>query len=176
MALLQFIAARFKSGRRTAEMRKNFFKYLSDLMQKDKSIVFLTGDLGHSFFEEVRDKFPDRVINCGIAEQSMVGIAAGLALAGKKAYCYSVAPFLVYRTLEQIRDDVCYQNLNVKLIGVSSSGFLGFTHNLTGKENEEDLLKNLPNIKRYYPKTEDEIKEAVIQSYKLKNPAYIKIS
>lgn len=144
-------------------------------MKKDKNVFFLTGDLGFSFFEEVKEKFPDRFINCGIMEQSMVGIAAGLALSGKKPYCYSTAPFLVYRALEQIRDDVCYQNLNVKFTGVAISGFIGFTHNLEGKENEEDLLKNLPNIKRYYPKNETELKNNLLKMYKSKNPAYIKL-
>lgn len=144
-------------------------------MKKDKSVMFLTGDLGFSFFEEVQEKFPDRFINCGIMEQSMVGIAAGLALSGKKPYCYSTAPFLVFRALEQVRDDVCYQNLNVKFIGVAVSGFVGFTHNLEGKENEEDLLKNLPNMKRHYPKSETELKAALLKMYKSDNPAYIKL-
>ena len=155
--------------------RKEFFKILCELAKKDKDIIFLTGDLGYSFFEEFKDKFPDRFINCGVIEQSMVGIAAGLALSGKKPYCYSTAPFLVYRALEQIRNEVCYQNLNVKFVGVSISGFVGFTHNLEGKENEEDLLKNLPNIKRYYPKTEEELKDVLLKTYKSNNPAYIKL-
>lgn len=144
-------------------------------MKKDKNIFFLTGDLGFSFFEEIKEKFPNRFINCGIMEQSMVGIAAGLALSGKKPYCYSTTPFLVYRALEQVRDDVCYQNLNVKFIGVAVSGFVGFTHNLEGKENEEDLLKNLPNIKRHYPKTETELKKSLSKMYESNNPAYIKL-
>ncbi len=156
-------------------MRKLFFKHLNELMKKDKNVFFLTGDLGFSFFEEIKENFPDRFINCGIMEQSMIGIASGLALSGKKPYCYSTAPFLVYRALEQVRDDVCYQNLNVKFIGVAVSGFVGFTHNLEGKENEEDLLKNLPNIKRYYPKTEVELKKYLSKMYKSNNPTYIKL-
>jgi len=131
--------------------------------------------LGYSFFEEFQDKFPKQFINCGVIEQSMVGIAAGLALSGKKPYCYSTVPFLLYRALEQIRSDVCYQNLNVKFVGVSVSGFVGFSHNLEGKENEEDLLKNLPNIKRYYPKKEKELKSVLLKMYKSNNPAYIKL-
>jgi len=155
--------------------RKEFFKILCELAKKDKDIIFLTGDLGYSFFEEFQDKFPKQFINCGVIEQSMVGIAAGLALSGKKPYCYSTVPFLLYRALEQIRSDVCYQNLNVKFVGVSISGFVGFSHNLGGKENEEDLLKNLPNIKRYYPKTEKELKSALLKMYKSNNPAYIRL-
>lgn len=156
-------------------LRKEFFKILCELAKKDRDTIFLTGDLGYSFFEDFQNKFPKQFINCGVIEQSMIGIAAGLALSGKKPYCYSTAPFLVCRALEQIRNDVCYQNLNVKFVGVSISGFVGFTHNLEGKENEEDLLKNLPNIKRHYPKTEKELKEILLKSYKSSSPAYIKL-
>ncbi len=156
-------------------IRKEFFKILCELAKKDKNIIFLTGDLGYSFFEEFQEKFPKQFINCGVIEQSMVGIAAGLALSGKKPYCYSTAPFLLYRALEQIRSDVCYQNLNVKFVGVSISGFVGFSHNLGGKENVEDLLKNLPNIKRHYPKTEKELKSVLLKMYKSNNPAYISL-
>ena len=105
----------------------------------------------------------------------MVGIAAGLALEGKKPYCYSTVPFLVYRALEQIRDDVCYANLNVKFIGISMSGFIGFTHNLEGIENEEDLLKNLPNIWRYYPRIPGEVKRFIKESYQNKKPTYVRL-
>jgi transketolase len=156
-------------------LRRDFFNQLAGLAKNDQDIVFLTGDLGYSFFEDFQKQFPKQFINCGIAEQSMVGIAAGLALSGKKPYCYSTAPFLVCRALEQIRDDVSYQNLNVKFIGVSISGFIGFTHNLEGTENEEDLLKNLPNIKRYYPKTAEELKSVILESYNSKFPAYIRL-
>ena len=155
--------------------RREFFKILYELAKKDKDIIFLTGDLGYSFFEDFQDKFPKQFINCGVMEQTMVGMASGLALSGKKPYCYSTTPFLVYRALEQIRDDVCYQNLNVKFIGVSTSGFIGFTHNLEGRENEEDLLKNLPSIERYYPKTGEEVKECVFKTYKSNKPTYIKL-
>ncbi len=143
------------------DLRKEFFNILLEMAKSDKDILLLTGDLGYSFFEEFRKKLSDQFINVGCVEQSMVGIAAGLALGGKRPYVYSTAPFLVYRALEQIRDDVAYNNLNVKLIGTGASGFLGFSHNLMGTENEEDLLKNLPNIKRFYPKNEVELKEAL---------------
>lgn len=156
-------------------MRKQFFKTLIELAKVDKDVIFLTGDLGYSFFEEFRDKFPKQFINCGCIEQSMLGIAAGLALAGKKPYAYSTIPFILMRAYEQVRDDICYQDLNVKLIGVSHSGFLGFSHNLEGEEKEEDLLKNLPNIKRYYPQDEEEVQQYVWQSYFSKKPTYIKL-
>lgn len=156
-------------------MRKAFFRELEKIMDIDKNVCLLTDDLGYSFIEKVQVKFPDRVTNCGVMEQTMIGIAAGLAIEGKKPYCYGTIPFIIMRPYEQVRDDVCYQNLNVKLIGTSHSGFLGFTHNLEKKENEEDLLKNLPNIERYYPKDELELKKAMIESYQNKKPSYIKL-
>jgi transketolase len=159
---------------RGAGLRRDFFNKLAELAKKDKDIMFLAGDLGYSFFEDFERQFPKQFINCGIAEQSIVGIAAGLAIAGKKPYCYSDAPFLVFRALEQIRDDVCYQNLNVKFISVTSK-FLGFTHNFSGSENEEDVLKNLPNLKRYYPKTTEEVLSAMHEMYSLKSPAYLRL-
>lgn len=105
----------------------------------------------------------------------MTGIAAGLALKGKKPYIYGTIPFVLMRNYEQIRDDIAYQNLNVKIIGYSMSGFVGFTHNLEGKENEEDLLKNLPNIKRYYPKTPEEVERVMKKAYKSLKPSFIKL-
>lgn len=125
--------------------------------------------------EEFQKALPRQFINCGIAEQNLVGVASGLALKGKKPYCYSGAIFVLMRTYEQVRNNVAYNNLNVKLVGTKASPFLGFTHNFGEKENEEDLLKNLPNIKRYYPKNEEQLKKAMKDSYKLKIPTYIRL-
>ena len=151
-------------------MRKAFFDTLIELAKHDKAIMILTDDLGFSFFEPFREKFPKQFINAGCIEQSIIGIAAGLALGGKKPYCYSTIPFFLMRAYEQIRDDIAYQNLNVKIIGYSMSGFIGHTHNLEGTENEEDLLKNLPNIKRYYPKSPKEVEKVVLKSYNNNKP------
>ena len=156
-------------------MRKPFFNALLKLARKDKDIILLVGDLGYSFMEEFQKALPRQFINCGIAEQNLVGVASGLALKGKKPYCYSGAIFVLMRTYEQVRNNVAYNNLNVKLVGTKASPFLGFTHNFGEKENEEDLLKNLPNIKRYYPKNEEQLKKAMKDSYKLKIPTYIRL-
>jgi transketolase len=152
------------------DLRKPFWNTMCELAENDKSIRVLTGDLGFSFLEEFKEKYPDQFINCGIAEQSMVGIAAGMALAGLKPYVYSGSIFLLARAYEQVRDDVAYNGTNVKLIGTGASQFLGFSHNWTGTENENDLLKNLP-IKQFYPKSEVELKEALLVS----GPAYIRL-
>ena len=150
-------------------MRKQFFKILIEIAKNDSDVCLLVDDLGFGHYEEFRKKFPKQFINAGIIEQSIIGIAAGLALGGKKPFCYGTIPFVLMRPYEQIRDDVAYQNLNVKIAGYSMPGFIGFTHNLEGKENEEDLLKNLPNIKRHYPKTEKELKKAMASN----GPAYV---
>jgi len=152
------------------DLRKPFFKILCDLAEDDSDLMFLTGDLGYSFFEEFRDKFPGQFINCGIMEQSMVGIAAGLAFGGKHPYCYSTAPFITYRVLEQIRDDICYNQMNVKLIGVGMSGFLGFSHNIVDDEDLH-LFEKLPNIKAFAPRDEKELRKIL----KLKKSAYVRI-
>lgn len=157
-------------------MRKAFVKILMELAESDKDICLLTGDLGYHVFEEFAKRFPDRFFNCGVAEQNMVGIAAGLALSGKKPYVYSIVPFAVFRPFEQIRDDVCYQNLNVKIIGVGggfSYGTLGSTHIVL-----EDLavLRTLPNMNVLCPCDLLETEELVLKSYKKEGPTYIRLT
>lgn len=157
------------------DLRKSFFEEIDSLATNDVDVVLLVGDLGFSFMEKFQQKHPFQFINAGIAEQNMIGVAAGLALGGKKPYVYSGSIFLIARPYEQVRDDVCFNNLNVKLIGTGASGFLGFTHNWTGLENEEDLLKNLPNIVRHYPKTPEELSISLVSEYKHNGPSYIRL-
>lgn len=155
-------------------MRKIFFDELCKLAEQDKDVLFLTGDLGYSFFEGFRDRYPKQFNNCGCIEQSMIGIAAGLSLAGKKPYVYSTIPFLLFRPFEQVRDDLAYQNMNVKLIGVAMSGFIGFTHEIA--ENEDvKVIGHLPNFKIYIPKNEEELRKNIKTSYEEKGPAYIRL-
>ena len=153
------------------DLRKAFFSNLIEMARENKNLILMTGDLGYSFIEEYQKEFEPKgqYLNCGVAEQNMIGVASGLALAGKKPYVYSGALFLVLKAMEQIRS-ACYQDINVKFIGTGHSGFLGFTHNLEGTENLEDLLKNLP-LKRYYPKDEKELKKAMFK----KERSFIKL-
>ncbi|MHA1853091.1 MAG: hypothetical protein ACTSUF_06200 [Candidatus Heimdallarchaeaceae archaeon] len=155
-------------------MRKHFFNYLIKLADADKDIVLLTGDLGYSFYEDFAQKHPDKFINCGCMEQTMIGIAAGLALAGKKPYVYSTIPFLVFRAYEQIRNDICYNNLNVKLIGVSMSGFIGFTHEISEDEDIK-VLEHLPNLKIKIPNNEYMLGAAIGDKNSEQKPTYIRI-
>lgn len=157
-------------------MRRGFVKALIELAQKDKDVYLLTGDLGFNAFEPFIQKFPDQYINCGVAEQHMVGMAAGMALSGKKPYVYSIVPFLAFRALEQVRADICYQNVNVKLIGVGggfSYGSLGCTHVVM-----EDLavMRALPNMTVLSPADILETEAMVYAIYAIYGPAYLRLS
>ena len=156
-------------------MRSVFIDILTELAEKDKNVYLLTGDLGFSFFEKFSAKFPDRFINCGVAEQNMMGLAAGLALNGKKPYVYSIIPFVTMRCLEQIRNDVCYQNLDVKIVGAGAGftyGHLGATHHAI---EDIGILRCLPNLNIICPADSVETKELVLKSYNNKNPTYLRL-
>jgi len=127
-------------------MRQSFINTLTKLAKIDKNLYLLTGDLGFSVFEDFIEKFPKRFINCGVAEQNMMGVAAGLALSGKKVYVYSFIPFIIMRCFEQVRNDICYQNLDVKIVGIGggiSYGSLGATHHAI---EDISLMRALPNM------------------------------
>ncbi len=118
--------------------RKQFVNYLIKKARKDKRIWLLTGDLGFGFLQSFAKEFPDRFINCGVIEQTMIGIACGLALMGKKPYVYSTSTFLIFRALEQIRNDIIHQGLDVTLVGTVGPqyNFLGYTHVI---KDDEDI-------------------------------------
>lgn len=127
-------------------MRTAFIQTLVELARGDERIFLLVGDLGRSVVEPFAQEFPDRFINIGVAEQNMTGIATGLALCGKIVCTYAIANFPTLRCLEQIRNDVCYHNANVKIVitgGGLAYGALGMTHHAT-----EDLaiMRALPNM------------------------------
>ncbi len=112
-------------------MRTAFIETLCELAEQDERIWLLTGDLGFSVLECFAQRFPKRYVNMGVAEQNMTGVAAGLALEGKIVFTYSIDNFPVMRCLEQIRNDVCYHNLNVKVVAVGGGlayGTAGFMY------------------------------------------------
>lgn len=155
-----------------------FMETLEELVKKDPRVILIVGDVGFSYMAEFQKKYPNQYINTGVMEQSFMGLAAGLAQSGWKPYVYSMVPFVMMRNYEQLRNDVCYGNANVKLIGAVGNihyRFQGMSHNLLGTENEEDLLKNLPNIERFYPKDIQEVREVVLESYKNNKPTYIRL-
>ena len=156
-------------------MRDSFIKVLSEEAEKNENIVLLTGDLGFSLFEKFQEKFPDRFYNMGIAEQNMVGVAAGLALQGKKVFVYSIIPFVTYRCLEQIRNDLCYQELGVVIVGVGSGlsyGASGFSHHAI---DDIGCLRSVPNLTILSPSDPVEVGELVKQSIDYPHPVYLRL-
>ncbi len=127
-------------------MRGAFFRALMEAAERDDRVNLIVGDLGFGVVEPFAQRFPDRFLNVGVAEQNMTGIAAGMALSGKTVFTYSIANFPILRCLEQIRNDVCYHKANVKIVAVGGGfayGSLGMTHHAT-----EDLaiMRALPEM------------------------------
>jgi transketolase len=157
-------------------MRYAFLETLGVLMREHRDIIALTADMGFSVFEDLQKQFPTRFINTGVTEQSTVGIATGLALSGFKVYFYAQAPFATMRCFEQIRLDVAYNNVNVKIVGVAagfSSNQLGISHFAV---EDVALMRLLPNMTIFTPGDPYESKWATKQAYILKGPAYIRLT
>ena len=156
-------------------MRDAFIDELTSLAEKDPAVMLLTGDLGFGVLTEFAAKFPDQFINVGVAEQNMSGLAAGLALEGYKVYTYSIANFTTLRCLEQIRNDICYHDVDVTLVSVGagfSYGQLGVSHFAT-----EDLaiLRALPNMMVVAPSDPWEAKILTRQMAAISGPKYLRI-
>jgi transketolase len=112
-----------------ANYRKMIIDEIIPYAEKDEKIVLLVGDMGFGAVDRFQSLFPDRVFNLGI--KGMVGIAAGIAMSGLKPIVYTMVNFLAFRAIEQIRNDVVLQDLNVKFIGTGANDyfrFLGFSH------------------------------------------------
>ena len=156
-------------------MRTSFIEHLCELAGEDERIWLVCGDLGYSVLEQFSDRFPKRYLNAGVAEQNMTGIAAGLALTGKTVFTYSIANFPVMRCLEQIRNDVCYHNLNVKVVSVGGGlayGSHGYTHH-----GVEDLavMAVMPNMTVIAPGDPVEARAATRLLAKTHGPAYLRL-
>ena len=127
-------------------MRKVFNKELLEIAKKDSRVFMILADIGYGEIEEFAETFPDRFINCGVAEQNMTGVACGVAMEGNIAITYSIANFPTLRCLEQIRNDVCYHNANVKIViigGGMAYGELGISHHST---EDIAIMRSLPNM------------------------------
>ena len=157
--------------------RKEFLQTLTKLAEKDSKVILIIGDVGFSFIEEYKSRFPNQFLNTGACEQTMMNVAVGLANVGWKPYVYTMINFIVFRPYEQVRNNICWGNANVKLFGVEGSEayqFLGMSHNIYNNEDVK-LLKELPNIKVYVPNTEEEIRELMLKEYERKGPMYMRI-
>lgn len=156
-------------------MRNTFAQTLLREMKKNKKIMLLTGDLGYSVFEDIIRQCPDQYINCGLTEQSMTGIAAGLASEGYIPFIYSIIPFITMRNFEQIRNDICYQDLPVTIVGVGagfSYGPYGHTHHAL---EDIGIMRTLPNMTILSPGDPYEVKQLVPQMIRYKKPIYMRL-
>jgi len=157
-------------------MRAAFAKEIESLSELDERIVLLSGDIGNRMFDTYKGKFPDRFYNCGVAEANMTGMAAGLALCGLRPVTYTITAFNTVRCLEQIRIDVCYQNLPVIIVGVGgglSYSSLNATHHAL-----EDIafLRVIPNMTVICPGDAWEVRSAFRAALEIDGPVYIRLA
>lgn len=148
---------------------------LYELAEKDKRVLSILADSGTGYDELFQREFPDQLIDFGIAEEHMVGAAAGMASCGKIPFVYTAGAFLAYRSFEFIRDDVCLQNLNVKIVGMGSGlawSTLGPTHHTT---EDISVLRAIPNLTIFSPSCPREVAEVVKAAYEINGPVYIRI-
>lgn len=156
-------------------MRTNFINQLIEEARRNEKIFLLVGDLGYHVIEPFAEEFPDRFLNVGIAEQNMVGIAAGLAMTGYNVYFYSIGNFPTIRCLEQIRNDIAYHQANVKVVSVGAGyayGSLGATHQAT---EEIGALRVLPNMVVATPGDPLEARAITKISASYDGPMYIRL-
>jgi transketolase len=156
-------------------MRNSFSNALVAAAQADKNVLLLTGDHGYALFDDFRHLCPDQYINAGIAEQNMVGVAAGLAKAGFRPVVYALSAFSPIRVLEQIKLDVCCDELPVLFIGDGAGvvySALGVSHQST-----EDIaaLRALPHMRILSPADAHEMKAAMELAFRTAAPVYLRM-
>lgn len=157
-------------------MRTTFINTLLAEAEKNEKIFLITGDLGYSVLEPFAEKFPDRFLNIGIAEQNMAGVAAGLAKEGYNVFIYSIGNFPTLRCLEQIRYDICYHQLSVKVVAVGAGyayGPLGVSHHTT---EDISVMRALPGLLVTSPGCPNEVAAATIKLCREAGPGYIRLN
>ena len=155
-------------------MRNAFADELTKLAS-DPRVVMLSGDIGNRLFDKFRASCPERFFNCGVAEQNMMGVAAGMAMSGLRPFAYTIAPFVTTRCLEQIRTDACYHEVPVTIVAVGAGlayAGLGPTHHSC-----EDIafLRAIPNLVVLCPGDSFEVRAAMRAVLKQDRPAYIRL-
>lgn len=156
-------------------MQKAYLMALYELAQKDKRVLSLLADSGTGYDELFQREFPDQLVDFGIAEEHMVSAAAGMATCGKIPFVYTAGAFLAYRSFEFIRDDICFQNLNVKVVGMGSGlawSTLGPSHHTT---EDVSVLRALPNLTIFSPSCPREVAKVVKAAYEIEGPVYIRL-
>jgi len=161
-----------------ATIRDVFIEGIYRRMHEDKDIFFLCADFGSPKLDALREQFPDRFINVGIAEQNLINVATGLALEGYSVYAYAIAPFLTMRCYEQIRVNLALhaqlKEININLIGVGA----GLSYDVSGPTHHclEDIsiMRSLPNIEVFSPSDWILAREFIDYSLQEKKPKYLR--
>jgi len=156
-------------------VRNAFIEELTLLAEEDDKIFLIVGDLGYGVIENFEKRFPNQFLNAGVAEQNMMGMAAGLASAGYKVYVYSIGNFPVFRCLEQIRNDICYERLDVSIVSIGaglSYGTLGYSHHAI---HDIGVMSALPGMTIYSPADPIETRRALRESASLQTPKYFRL-
>lgn len=158
-------------------MRNTFSSTLAKLAKKDKDIFIVVADISPAGkMEDFQKKYKERFINVGVAEQTMISVCAGLALNKKKPFAYTIAPFALYRPFEMVRNDLCYQNLPVTIVGMGAGTIyanLGGTHL---SQEDISISRSIPNMRIIAPCDSLELEEAIKFCSKNKNsPIYLRI-
>ena len=156
-------------------MRDAFVAASTEIARNDRNVMLLTGDLGFGVLTEFAREFPQQYVNVGVAEQNMTGLATGMALEGKTVFTYSICNFPTLRSLEQIRNDVCYHNADVKIVSIGGGfcyGPLGMSHHAT-----EDLaiMRAIPGLTVVAPGDTVETMLATRAVYEHKGPCFLRL-
>jgi transketolase len=156
-------------------MRQAFSETLVSLAQSDPKVLLLTGDHGYALFDEFRKHCPDQFINCGVAEQNMVGMSAGLAQVGFRPFVYGLSAFVPVRVLEQIKLDVAHDDLHVVFVG-DGAGFV-YSHLGSSHQSTEDMActRAIPNMHVLSPADGYEMTACMTCAYDLKKPVYLRM-
>jgi transketolase len=156
-------------------MRNAFVDQLCEIASQNSDLMLLTGDLGYNVFEKFEERFPKQYINCGVAEQNMVGLAAGLASEQKKVFVYSIANFSTFRCLEQIRNDICYHKFPVTVVSVGtgfSYGTLGYTHYAV---EDITVMRSLPGMRILSPADPNDVVASMRLIMSSPSPTYLRL-
>jgi transketolase len=148
---------------------------LTKLGNADPRVAMLSGDIGNKLFDKFRAAHPKRFLNCGVAEQNMMGVASGMAMSGMRPFVYTITPFVTTRCLEQIRTDACYHNVPVTVVSVGAGlayAGLGPTHHAC---EDISFLRSIPNMTVICPADAWEVRAAMRAVLQQDGPAYIRM-
>jgi transketolase len=160
----------------TTNYRSDIINNIAPYFRTDERYYLLVCDMGFGVIDQLKEEFPKRIINCGIMEQGTVGIAAGMSMSGLIPIVYSIVNFLVFRAIEQIRNDIVLQNLNVKLIATGANDYFKFLGPSHCCGSDDITLMELIHMNVYDPYSETKpFKEIVDEWIQADRAGYIRV-